>query len=156
MKKFITILIALITIVAVAQAQKPIAIGDVFKGKPVLDVAKEHAVEAFDETKVIYKIGMTEDEFVNQCLNAFPVKYKALRDVYVPYAKYLYSFHKRGFTDDQLTKAVTGKEFVDCANGVIAWRKANPGIIPETDSWWRKLIHWIAVVSVWLDETLPQ
>ena len=145
----------LITFVSVVQAQKQITINDVYKGKPVLQTAKEYDVNAFLETKAIYKVGMSESAFVDLCLKGFPTNFKTLKDVYVPYAKYLYSFHKRGLTENQVLNEVNGVEFVDCVNGCIAWQLANPGVDPPAFSWWRTVIHWAALFFTWLDENLP-
>jgi len=156
MKTLKLILIFLIVaFVTETQAQKKITMYDVYKGKSVLQTAKEYDVNAFLETKTLYKGGMTESAFVELCLKAFPVGYKSLRDAYVPYAKYLYSFHKRGLTESQVLKEITGEEFADCATGVLVWQQANPGVDPPAFSWWRDVIHWAAVLFTWLDEVLP-
>lgn len=147
---------ALIALVSVVHAQKRISVTDTYQGQTVLEIAKKHAVQAVIETRSIYKPGMTETEFVNECLKAFPKQFQSLRDVYVPYARYLFSFHKKGLTDEQVSNLVTGKEYVDCANGILAWQEANPGIEPETTKWWRTAIHWAAVFLTWLDQILPK
>jgi hypothetical protein len=147
------LLITFIAIFSMVHAQKQISVNDVYDGKTVLDIARDHAVNAIIETKSIYKSGMTELEFVNQCLQAFPKtrEYLSLRDAYIPYAKYLYAFHKRGFTDEQVRNSVTGKEYVACANGILAWQHANPGLEPVTSKWWKEAIHWAAEFLKWLD-----
>ena len=149
-------MIVLLTIVSVVQAQKKITVNDVYNGVTVLQIAKDHAVEAYIATKSIYMDGMSESAFVNECLKNFPKQYYSLREVYIPYASYLYSFHKQGLTEDQVRKIVTGKEFVDCTNGVLAWKQANPGMDPVDLPWWRTAIHWVAVIFTWLDEVLPK
>ncbi len=148
--------IVLFAIATVTQAQRKITISDVINGKTVLQIAKDHAVEAFIATKAIYKPGMTEGAFVNECLKNFPKEYYALREVFVPYASYLYSFHSRGLTEDQVRKLVTGKEYVDCSNGLVGWQLANPGVNVVDSPWWRNVIHWAAVLLTKLDEILPK
>lgn len=155
--KTIKIVIALLMLsTSVSYAQKTIALNAVYNGKTVLQTAKEYDLSAFNETKEIYKTGMTENTFVDLCLKGFPSNYSSLRSCYVSYAKYLYSFHKRGLTDQQVLNEVDGEEFVDCANQILIWKQANPGIDPPVFSWWRDLIHWAAIFLTWLDEVLPQ
>jgi hypothetical protein len=146
------IVMALMALVSVVQAQKLITVNDVYNGQTVLQIAKEHAVEAFIATKSIYKNDMTESAFVNACLQNFPKNYSDLREAYVPYAVYLYSFHQRGLTEDQVRKIVTGKEYVDCTNGLIGWRKAHPGEDPMKTPWWKFIIHWAALILTAIDE----
>ncbi len=153
--KFI-ILSALISFAAISMAQTKITINDVYNGQSVTQFAKEHAVKAFIATKPFYKDGTTEEAFVNQCFNNFPSKYADLRDAYMPYAKYLYSLHKRGLTEDEVRKITTGKEFVDTTNQLIAWKKDHPGEVIEGAPWWRKTISFLAEFFTWLDEILPE
>ena len=145
-------LVACIAIFSFSHAQKQISVTDVFDGKTVLSIAKDHAVDAYSETQSIYKTGMSETIFVNECLKAFPADYKSLREVYVPYAKYLYSLHRRGLTDEQVRNSVTGKEYVDCANGILLWQQANPGMEPVSGKWWKEAIHLAARFFTLLDE----
>lgn len=144
----------LVSVVSVAMAQKKITVNDVYDGKTVLQFAKDHAVEAFNATKAIYKPGMSEEAFVNACFINFPPKYMDLRDILMPYASFLYDMHVNGLTDDQIRQKTTGKEFVDTANGLITWKQAHPGEIVERLPWWRTTIHWIAIFFTWLDNTL--
>lgn len=143
-------------IISVAQAQKKITIYDRYNGKTVLEIAKEHAVEAFIATKSIYQDGMTESAFVDKCLPNFPKEYYSLREVYIPYASYLFSFHRKGLTEDQVRKSVTGQEYVDCSNGILVWRSAHPGVNPEDSPWWKHVIHWAAIIFTFLDEQIPE
>jgi hypothetical protein len=128
-----------------------ISANDVYNGKTVKQTAKEYDLNAFLETKTIYKSGMTESAFVDICLQAFPANFKSLRDAYVPYAKYLYSFHERGLDEKQVVTEINGEEFADCATAVLAWKKANPDVELPTFSWWRKAIKWAAAFFTWLD-----
>ncbi|MGV8964275.1 MAG: hypothetical protein ACOH2V_12975 [Candidatus Saccharimonadaceae bacterium] len=155
MKSIKLILIAtLVAFVSFAQAQKRIAISDVYDGKTVLQVAKDHAVEAFIATKSIYKDGMTESAFANECFKNFPKNYNDLKDVFMPYASYLYSFHKNGLSEEKVRTLVNGKEFVDCANGLLSWQQAHPAEDLDRLPWWRAAIHWTAVFFTWLDGVL--
>jgi len=155
MKSIKLILIAtLIAFVSVAQAQKKITISDVYEGKTVVQIAKDHATEAFNATKTIYTDGMTEEAFVNECFKNFPSKYDDLRQVFKPYAEFLFSLHSRNLTDNQVRNQVNGSEFVDCSNAVLAWQLAHPGENLDGIPWWRKTIHWVAVFFTWLDEIL--
>lgn len=151
--KFI-ILTLLVSMVSFAMAQKKITINDTYDGKTIVQIAKDHAVEAFIATKAFYKDGMTEEAFVNACFINFPSKYNDLRDVFMPYASHLYYFHKKGLTEEQVRKQTTGKEYVDCANELITWKQAHPGEEIEGLPWWRKTIHWIAIFFTWLDSVL--
>jgi len=152
--KTIIIVVVLIALASGVQAQRKITLNDVINGKTVLQIAKDHAVEAFIETKAIYKPEMTESAFVNECLKNFPKEYYSFREVFVPYAAYLYSFHSRGLSEVQVRNLVTGKEYIDCTNGVLSWQQANPGINPVKMPWWKFMIHWAAVVLTAIDEHL--
>jgi len=147
------IIVMLLAFVSVVHAQKRFTINSIYKGKPIVEIAKDQAVQAFIETKSIYQSGMTESSFVNECLKVIPSKYVDLRDIYTPYASFLYSLHKRGLNQDQVKALTTGNEFVDCANGLSSWKLAHPGE-NMVDSWWRNLIHWARLLLDTIDDAL--
>jgi hypothetical protein len=146
MKTLTIILLILLFAGSYVHAQKTISLSDTYEGKTVLDMAKEHAAGAYLETRTIYKDGMTESAFVNECLKLFPKQYYSLRDLYVPYAKYIYAFHKLKLTEDQVRGLVTGKEYLECINSTFAWSQVNPGFDPASTSWWKKLLLWLILI----------
>jgi len=117
-------------------AQNQITVNTVIKGKTVLEISKEHAVDACNETKSVYSESVTETTFVNECLKYVPNHYSDLKEVYKPYASFLFSLHKKGLSESQIRNLTTGKEFVDCVNNLISWKGEHPGENPDNMLGW--------------------
>lgn len=147
------IVIILIGIVSVVQAQKVYKVSDVVNGKTILEYAQKIDVDAFLQTKTIYKAGMTEATFVNELLNKFPKGAESLKSVTTPYIKYVYSIHKKGLTEDQIKGKTTGVEFAKVLTDLSTWNTNNPGQIPEMLRFnWEKFLNFVVqLIEIILD-----
>jgi hypothetical protein len=125
LKLIITLM--LVAAVSVAQAQKVFKPTTVVDGKSILQMAKDYDLQVFLATSTIYKPGVTESAFVSELINNFPTEARGYKDLCVPYFKYIYSFHKRGFTESQVQGAVTGIELADLYTNLSKWNANNPG-----------------------------
>ena len=146
MKSIKLIIIAtLIAFVSIAQAQKTFLKSDVVAGKTITKWAKEWDLKAFQQTKEVYKKGMTEEAFVQEMIKGFPINANpSFREVFIPYFKYIYTFHARGLTDTQVTNAITGTETTEMINGLSSWNANNPGVLPETLRIpWKKILEFL-------------
>ena len=149
MKSVKLIIIAtLVAFVSIVQAQKTFVPSDVIGGKTIVNWAKEWDLNAFQQTKEIYKKGMTQEEFVRIIKNSFPAQASAsFKEVFVPYYEYVFTLHTKGLTDAQVVNAVTGRETTEMINGLSTWNTNNPGGLIEAAKWpWRKILQ--AIVDI--------
>lgn len=147
MKKFIALIIALIAIVSATQAQRIFKTTDVIGGIPILQLAQKMDVEAFLQTKEIYKTGMTETEFIGALLGNFPKEAETIKPLFIPYYKYIYSFHKRGIKESKIRSEVTGREFATVCTNISSWNANNQGQLVDTKKWtWRDVLRFIKEV----------
>lgn len=155
MKSIKLIIIAsLIAFVSIAQAQKTFLTSDVVAGKTIAKWAKEWDLKAFQQTKEVYKKGMTEEAFIQAIKKSFPTQAsESFKEVFVPYYEYVYTFHARGLTDAQVTNAITGRETTEMINGLSSYNANNPGILPETTRFPWKLV--LEILKAILDIILP-
>ena len=147
MKKFLSILIAFIALVSFVhvQAQRVFKPTDVIDGKTVLQQAQKMDVEAFLQTKEIYKPGMTETEFVNMVLGNFPSEANSIKPLFYPYYKYIYSLHKKGLSEAKITSTATGTELATLCTSISKWNANNPGQIVDFKKWNWKIILQAAI-----------
>lgn len=137
---FITFCILLFTVTA----QNQITVNTVVKGKTVLEISKDHAVDAYNETTSIFSEGMSEATFVNECLKFIPNQYSELKDIYRPYATFLFSLHKNKLSELQIRNLTTGRDFVDCVNNLTLWNEEHPGEnLDNIPGWLKRLIDFI-------------
>jgi hypothetical protein len=144
MKSVKLIIIAtIVAIVSIAQAQKTFVPSDVIGGKTIVKWAKEWDLKAFQQTKEVYKKGMSQESFIQAIKSNFPAQASAsFKEVFVPYYEYVYDFHSRGLTDAQVVNEVTGRETTEMINGLSSWNANNPGILPETLRFpWKKILE---------------
>lgn len=148
MKSVKLIIIAtIVAIVSIAQAQKTFVPSDVIGGKTIVKWAKEWDLKAFQQTKEVYKKGMSQESFIQAIKSNFPAQASAsFKEVFVPYYEYVYDFHSRGLTDAQVTNAITGMETTEMINGLSSWNANNPGILPEM-----KKFNWLKFLELVVD-----
>jgi hypothetical protein len=149
MKSVKLIIIAtLVAFVSIVQAQKTFVPSDVIGGKTIVKWAKEWDLKAFQQTKEVYKKGMSQESFIQAIKSNFPAQASAsFKEVFVPYYEYVYDFHSRGLTDAQVTNAITGMETTEMINGLSTWNTNNPGALIEAAKWpWRKILQ--AIVDI--------
>jgi hypothetical protein len=145
LKLIITLM--LVAAVSVAQAQKVFKPTTVVDGKTILQMAKDYDFQVYLATSTIYKPGVTESAFVSELVNNFPKEITGLKESFVPYFKYIYSFHKRGLTESQVKGAVTGVEFADLTTNLSRWNAPNPGVLPNCDKFnWKQFLEIVAEV----------
>ncbi|MBK9356079.1 MAG: hypothetical protein IPN08_01580 [Bacteroidales bacterium] len=143
------IIIVLVAFVTIAQAQKVIKVTDVVDGKTILQHAQKIDVDAFLQTKTIYKAGMTEMEFVAELQKNFPPEAASFKHLYTPYLKYVFSFHKNGLTENQVRGKITGVEFTRLCNDLGTWNNNNPGIIQKANKFpWKKILDFASQVII--------
>ncbi|MFH1120225.1 MAG: hypothetical protein V1775_10400 [Bacteroidota bacterium] len=141
-----TVIIILVAFVAVVQAQKVVKVTDVVDGKTLFQHAQKIDVDAFLQTKAIYKVGMTEMEFVAELQKNFPPEAASFKHLYTPYFKYVFSFHKNGLTEKQVRGKVTGVEFAALCNDLGTWNNNNPGVIQKVKFPWKKFLEFAAEI----------
>ena len=134
-------MVALLSFVASTQAQKTYKANDVVGGKTVINLAKAWDLQAFQETKEIYKAGMSQEAFIALIKSNFPTQAKeSFKDVFVPYYEYVYKFHSRGLTDSQVVGSITGNETAALMSNISIWNSQHPGEIPAllkiNWKWW--------------------
>jgi len=141
------VIILLVALVSIAQAQKVIKVTDVVDGKTILQYAQKIDVDAFLQTKTIYKTGMTEKEFVDELLKNFPPEAASFKHLYTPYLKYVFSFHKNGLTENQVRGKITGVEFTTLCNDLGTWNNNNPGVIQASNRFsWKRFLAFAAEI----------
>ncbi len=140
----------LVAFVSIAQAQKTFTPSDVIGDKTISKWAKEWDLKAFQQTKELYRKGMSQDDFIKAIKSNFPAQASAsFKEVFVPYFEYVYAFHSKGLTDVQVAKAITGNETTEMINGLSSWNANNPGVLPETDKWnWKKILETIVDIII--------
>lgn len=146
MKSVKLIIIAtLVAFVSIVQAQKTFVPSDVIGGKTISKWAKEWDLNAFQQTKEVYKKGMSEESFIKAIKSNFPAQASAsFKEVFVPYYEYVYTLHTRGLTDAQVVNVVTGRETTEMINGLSTWNANNPGGLIEANKWpWKKILETI-------------
>lgn len=142
MKKIVIIfVVALLSFVATTQAQKIFKASDVVGGKTITTLAKDWDLQAFQETKEIYKAGMSQETFISLIKGGFPtIASASFKEVFVPYYEYIYKFHSRGLTDSQVVSSITGNETAALMTNISVWNNQNPGEIPAmlkiNWKWW--------------------
>jgi|GEM_PF-1937493 len=135
----------LVAFVSIAQAQKTFTPSDVIGDKTISKWAKEWDLKAFQQTKELYRKGMSQDDFIKAIKSNFPAQASAsFKEVFVPYYEYVYAFHSKGLTDVQVAKAITGNETTEMINGLSSWNANNPGVIIEAAKWpWKQILQFI-------------
>jgi hypothetical protein len=142
------IVLALVAVVSVAQAQKVFTPTTVVNGKPILLLAKEYDVKIFISTSTIYIPNMPESTFVSTLLSNFPKEANGIKDLCVPYFKYIYSLHKRGLTEAQVQNSVTGKELAELTTNLSSWNASNPGVVATIFKLkWRDILELFVAVA---------
>ena len=140
--KFI-ILTLLVSMVSFAMAQKTFKPGDVIEGKTIVSWAKDWDLKAFQQTKEIYKAGMSQGEFIKIIRSNFPSQApKSLIDVFQPYYEYIYNFHARNLSEKQVQSSITGVETAELITELSTWNTNNPGDALNFKKWnWKKIIE---------------
>jgi len=140
--KFI-ILTLLVSMVSFAMAQKTFKPGDVIEGKTIVSWAKDWDLKAFQQTKEIYKAGMSQGEFIKIIRSNFPSQApKSLIDVFQPYYEYIYNFHARNLSEKQVQSMITGVETAELITELSTWNTNNPGDALNFKKWnWKKIIE---------------
>ncbi len=153
MKKIIIIVVvALISFVTTTQAQKTYKASDVVGGKTITSLAKEWDLQAFQETKEIYKAGMSQETFIALIKKNFPSAAKeSFKDVFVPYYEYIYKFHSKGLTDSQIIGSITGNETAALITNLSSWNNVNPGVLPAMLPGWP---WWLRLIVIIIEEIL--
>lgn len=133
----------LVSVVSVVMAQKTFKPGDKYDGKTIKAWATEWDLQAFQQTREIYKAGMTKEDFMRIIKTSFPTQApKSLIDVFVPYYEYIYTFHEKGFTEKQVSGSITGVETADMLTELSTWNANNPGMLTEGAKWpWKKILE---------------
>jgi hypothetical protein len=140
--KFI-ILTLLVSMVSFAMAQKTFKPGDVIEGKTIVSWAKDWDLKAFQQTKEIYKAGMSQGEFIKIIRSNFPSQApKSLIDVFQPYYEYIYNFHARNLSEKQVQSMITGVETAELITELSTWKANNPDDALNIKKWnWRKIVE---------------
>lgn len=140
--KFI-ILALLVSMVSFAMAQKTFKPGDVIEGKTIVSWAKDWDLKAFQQTKEIYKAGMSQDEFIRIIRSNFPSQApKSLIDAFQPYYEYIYNFHARDLSEKEVQSSITGVETAELITELSTWNTNNPGDALNFKKWnWKKIIE---------------
>ncbi|MGV8113197.1 MAG: hypothetical protein AB2L17_09850 [Lentimicrobium sp.] len=140
--KFI-ILTLLVSMVSFAMAQKTFKPGDIIEGKTIVSWAKDWDLKAFQQTKEIYKPGMSQDEFIKIIRSNFPSQAsKSLIDVFQPYYEYIYNFHARNLSEKQVQSSITGVETAKLITELSTWKADNPEEVLNIERWnWRKIVE---------------
>ncbi|MHC1774917.1 MAG: hypothetical protein AB9834_05825 [Lentimicrobium sp.] len=144
MKSAKLIIIAILVVfVSIVRAQKAYVPSDVIGGKTIVKWAKEWDLKAFQQTKEVYKKGMSQESFIQVIKNNFPAQASAsFKEVFVPYYEYVYTFHSRGLTDQQVVNVITGRETTEMINGLSTWNTNNPGGLIESAKWpWKRILE---------------
>lgn len=145
--KFI-MLALLVSMVSFAMAQRTFKTSDVINGKTIATLAKEWDLKAFQQTKEIYKPGMSKDAFIKIIRSNFPTEApKSLVEVFVPYYEYIYNFHASKLTEKQILSSISGVETADMITQLSVWDNQNPGVLIEGAKWpWRKILQFIGEI----------
>jgi hypothetical protein len=133
MKKLaILLVVAFMALVTPIQAQKTYKASDVVDGKTISSLAKDWDLQAFQDTKELYKPGMSQESFIALIKSDFPSTAKeSFKDVFVPYFEYIYTFHARGFSDSKVSGSITGNEAAALMTNISLWDAQNPGQVAE-------------------------
>lgn len=141
----LTIFVAIST---VASAQKVYTPKDVIGGKSIAQLAKEWDLKAFQDTKILYKPGMPQEEFIKAVITNFPSGVKSnFKELFNPYLVYIHGFHAKGLTESQVLSSVTGAETARLISELSAYNKNNPGYMDNLVFLpWKKILEIIMTI----------
>ena len=128
MKKLATLLVVTFMALTTAiQAQKTYKASDKIGDKTISSLAKDWDLQAFKETKEIYKPGMSQEAFMKKIKEGFPTATKeSTKDVFLPYYEYIYRLHAQGFSESKVSNSITGNETAELMTNISSWNSQNP------------------------------
>lgn len=147
----IILALALMALATSIQAQKTYKTNDVVKGKTIYSLAKEWDLKAFQDTKEIYKPGMSQESFIGLIKSNFPTKaIDSFKNVFVPYFEYIYNFHAQGFSESKVSGSITGNEAALLMTDISLWDNQNPGqgseLLTLRWQWWQNFIKFFTSI----------
>jgi cell division protein YceG involved in septum cleavage len=146
--KILILIISVISLIGTVQAQKIFKASDKIEGKTISQWAKEWDLKAFQDSKSVYRAGMSQETFIALIKSNFPTQTtESFKGVFVPYYEYIYRFHSRGYTDTQVLNSITGNETAAMISDVSTWNFNNPGQIqPVMGIPWKFIIECVIVI----------
>ncbi|HOI87470.1 MAG TPA: hypothetical protein PLV51_06385 [Lentimicrobium sp.] len=142
------VLTIFVAISAVTSAQKVFTPKDAIGGKSIAQLAKEWDLKAFQDTKVLYKPGMSQEEFIKAVISNFPSGVKSsFKELFNPYLVYIYGFHAKGLSDSQVLNSISGVETAGLISEFSAYNKNNPGYMDNLVFLpWKKILEIIMTI----------